>query len=193
MRRMRAAIANSGSKSGKNRSSIWEGLRPGPNALKNPHRLLFLAVSNTVGMWPQVVLWWVDGKFVAIDCIGPNHEHAMKIALYIHTFFLAPTGARGFRICPFDGEQFFQDKTNQEYCCPAHRDAHRVKRWRVARDASQNGRKSERKWHSKSAVTLGTRISLWTASGSGKSLDTSDWREAQRKERDLIRKPRKAS
>jgi hypothetical protein len=32
-------------------------------------------------------------------------------------------------------------------------------------------------------ATLGTRISLWTASSSG---NRSDWRQAQRKERELI-------
>jgi hypothetical protein len=108
-----------------------EGLHPGPEAMRNPHRLLSWAVSNTVGMWPQIVLWSVQGELVpAIHCIGLNHDHAMKVALYVHTFFLAPSGALGFRVCPFDGEQFFQKQPNQEYCKPAHREAHRVIRWR---------------------------------------------------------------
>lgn len=61
---------------------------------------------------------------------GHSKRGVIRTALYIHTFFIAPT--RGLRICPYDGEQFFQDRPNQEYCTPAHREAHRVKRarWR---------------------------------------------------------------
>jgi hypothetical protein len=117
-----------------------DGMRPGRGAAKNPWILLSYEVTRAVGSvpipfsraklkpfskWPQIVLWWVDGTLrPAIYCPDPT------TALYIHTFFLAPTGALGFRICPYDGEQFFQDRPNQEYCCPAHREAHRVARFR---------------------------------------------------------------
>jgi hypothetical protein len=103
----------------------YEGLRPGPKAMKNPSWLLSQEVSRIVAMWAQIVLWWVDGRFIpAIYCFN------MKTALYIHTFFLAPSGGLGFRICPYCGEQFFQNRPNQDYCLPAHRENHRVARWR---------------------------------------------------------------
>jgi hypothetical protein len=134
----------------------YEGLRPGPRAMENPSRLFSWAVSNTICLWPQLALWSVHGKFVpAIFCDGVNHDHAMKIALFIHTFFLAPVGGLGFRICPYDGEQFFQDRPNQEYCKPAHREAHRVKRarWRKKED----GLAAQKRQKGKKNVTKKTR------------------------------------
>jgi hypothetical protein len=117
-----------------------DGLRSGPLAAENLARLFSLEVTRAVGSQPevfsgasrkplnerpQIVLWWYEKLFrPALFC--PD----AKTALYIHTFFLAPVGALGFRICPYDGEQFFQDRPNQEYCCPAHREAHRVARFR---------------------------------------------------------------
>jgi hypothetical protein len=104
-----------------------DGLRPGPRAGENPSRLLSYEVSKAVGLLgaAQIVLWWVDRTFrPAIYCTDK------KTALYIHTFFIVPTGGIGFRICPHCSEQFFQDRPNQDYCCPAHREAHRVARFR---------------------------------------------------------------
>jgi hypothetical protein len=103
-----------------------EGLRPGPRARQNPSRLLSYEVSQSVD-FPnaQIVLWLVNETFrPAIYCSDT------KTALYIHTFFIAPGCGLGFRICPQCTEQFFQDRPNQDYCCPAHREAHRVARWR---------------------------------------------------------------
>ena len=51
-------------------------------------------------------------------------------AFYVHTFLIAPTGSIGYRMCPHCGEQFLQERSNQDYCIPAHREAHRVARWR---------------------------------------------------------------
>ena len=105
-----------------------EGLRYGPKAGENLSRLFSYEVSQAVGALlgaAQIVLWWMEETFrPAIYC--PD----MRTALYIHTFFIAPVGGLGFRICPYDGEQFFQDRPNQDYCCPAHREAHRVRRFR---------------------------------------------------------------
>jgi hypothetical protein len=102
-------------------------LRPDTEAQEDPAWLLSYEVSRMMSLNTQIVLWAVDGVFrPAIYCFD------MKTALYLHTFFLAPSGGLGFRICPYDGELFFQKRTNQEYCIPAHREAHRVKRarWR---------------------------------------------------------------
>ena len=118
-----------------------DGVRSGPKASASLQRLFSYEVSQAVGSLlhnAQIVLWWMEGAFrPAIYC--PD----IKTALYIHTFFLAPVGGVGFRICPYDGEQFFQDRPNQEYCCPAHREAHRVARFRdkKKRKAAESGKK----------------------------------------------------
>jgi hypothetical protein len=105
----------------------FEGLRPGLRAKTNPFRLLSYEVSQRVG-GANIALWLVDGTFrPAIYC--PDTE----TALYIHTFFIVPTGGLGWRVCPFTHcktKEFFQKKPNQEYCIPAHREAHRVARFR---------------------------------------------------------------
>ena len=106
-----------------------EGLRSGPGARENPSRLLSYEVSQELGRWnAQIVLWWAEGSFrPAIYCSDK------KTALYLHTFFIAPNGGLGWRICPYSHckkQEFFQDRPNQDYCCPAHREAHRVARWR---------------------------------------------------------------
>jgi hypothetical protein len=105
----------------------YEGLRPGPRAKADLHRLISYEVSQSVGglMNAQIALWWWKGAFrPAIYC------NNIETALYIHNFFIAPTGELGWRVCPYCTEQFFQDRTNQDYCVPAHREAHRVARWR---------------------------------------------------------------
>lgn len=133
-----------------------EGRRPSPKITEDLRRLFSYEVTRavsrpgdpsvgtlrSVGKEPRLVLWWFEGEFrPAIHC--PD----VKTALYIHTFFLAPTGAVGFRICPYDGEQFFQDRPNQEYCCPAHREAHRVARFRDNQRRKAEKRAKEEKRH----------------------------------------------
>ena len=109
----------------------YSGLRPGPRAMENPGWLLSQVVSRIVDMWASVVLWWVEGRFIpAIYCIGPDHDFAMRVALYIHTFFIAPSGQIGIRACPYCSDQFWQDQSNQDFCCINHRESHRVARFR---------------------------------------------------------------
>lgn len=126
-RQLGAIFANYTGLSPEETAKYMMGMRSGPKAAANPRRLFSYEVSQVVGslFQTEIVLWWMDGAFrPAIYCMDA------KAALYIHTFFLAPNGEVGFRICPYDGEQFFQDRPNQEYCCPAHREAHRVARFR---------------------------------------------------------------
>jgi CII-binding regulator of phage lambda lysogenization HflD len=119
-------------------------LRRDADIERSPSWLLSSEVSRMVGLKSQIVLWEVRGAFrPAIYCSD------LSAALYIHTFFIAPTGGLGFRNCPYDGEQFFQEMPNQEYCCPAHREAHRVARWRneqkkkrLAGETGKTGRKN---------------------------------------------------
>jgi hypothetical protein len=117
----------------------FAGLRSGPRARNDPFRLLSYEVSESVGLFKaEIVLWWADQQFrPAIFCDN-------KItALYVHTFFIAPIGAPGWRSCPHCGEQFFQDRPNQEYCRPAHREAHRVARWRVQQKLKATTKREE--------------------------------------------------
>jgi hypothetical protein len=101
-----------------------EGLRPGPQAKTDLHRLISYEVSCSVRL-ANAGLWWWRGAFrPAIYCLD------IETALYFHTFFIAPTGKIGFRICPYCTDQFFQQRPNQDYCRVAHREAHRVARWR---------------------------------------------------------------
>lgn len=104
----------------------FEGLRPGPRAQEDAHKLLSYEVSRSLASWSlHLVLWWNRGQFrPAIYCAD------LDSAYYVHTFLIAPTGSIGYRVCPHCGDQFFQDRTNQDYCRPAHREAHRVARWR---------------------------------------------------------------
>lgn len=124
----------------------FEGLQPGPKAMENPHRLFSYEVSQRVGFHStQIVLWWIDGKFrPAIHCEDST------AALYIHTFFIAPTGGIGYRICPKCTDQFLQDRPNQDYCCPAHREAHRIARFRAQQKQNSTSGKEKRegRWHS---------------------------------------------
>jgi len=112
-------------------------------AAENTQRVLACEVSWAVGSqleMAKLVLWLAKGMLrPAIYC--PD----ARTALYVHTFFLAPVAGVGFRICPYDGEQFFQDRPNQEYCCPAHREAHRVARFRDKQKRSGARGKNRRK------------------------------------------------
>lgn len=138
------------------------GLRPGPEAEKNPAILLSYEISRAVSsvdwLWAsgsrkapdeyaRVVLWLFDGKFIpAIFCQN------IRVALYIHAFFLAPAGEASFRICPKCGKQFFQKRANQDYCCPPHREAHRVARLRdKQRQKLIEQRKDEKKYGTQKA------------------------------------------
>jgi hypothetical protein len=126
-RQLGAAFSQWAGLSAEETAKYMLGLRTGPKAAKDLRRLFSFEVTEAVGSMLQTrtVLWWFGGAFrPAIHCLDA------KTALYVHTFFLSPVGALGFRICPYDGEQFFQDRPNQEYCCVAHREAHRVARFR---------------------------------------------------------------
>jgi hypothetical protein len=118
-------------------------MRPGPQASKHPSRLLTFEISQMVGnLNTNIVLWWNAGRFYpGIFCLD------MTTALYVHTFFIAPTGGLGFRICPHCHDQFLQDRPNKEYCCPAHREAHRVARFRCAKKHKESQPDKTRRKH----------------------------------------------
>ena len=134
----------------------WMGMRPGPKAKDDPVRLLCYEVSQRVSRSSELVLWvYRNAVRPAIYCEN------IETALYVHTFFLAAVEGVGFRICPYDGEVFFQDRPNQNYCTPAHREAHRVARFRKKKKESPSGKGSGKR---------GTVISLSTGNDSGSRL-----------------------
>jgi hypothetical protein len=77
----------------------------------------------------RIVLWWTGKRFSpALYCPEP------KTALY--TYVLTGVSTKGgLGLCPFCGNLFRKDRLDQSYCCAAHREAHRVARWRAAKAA----------------------------------------------------------
>jgi hypothetical protein len=83
----------------------------------------------------QLVIWWHKGRFVpAIYC--PN----LVVAYYIHTFFMAPMGEIGWRVCPWCSSPFEQNRANQGYCSNAHGIAYRMAKMR-RRKAEAKGKR----------------------------------------------------
>jgi len=76
------------------------------------------------------VLWWTNKTFrPALWC------PTMKIAFYARALL------GGIRICPHCDGLFFQDRPDQNYCSVAHREAHRVARWRLQQKKKTTGKK----------------------------------------------------
>jgi len=117
-----AALAGLGTN--KEAMEIYEGLRPGRSASADPRWLLSQEVSTSVRE-ARLVLWWNKERFLpAIWC--PN----LKTAFYARAL-LDIVGTKSFRLCAFCGDWFRQKRTDQDYCSVAHREAHRVARWRA--------------------------------------------------------------
>lgn len=106
---------------------ILDRKRPGPRAASDPRWMLSYAVSEGLSTSSQLVLWWTGVRFTpAIWC------DEMKTAFYVRAL-LSAVGGKGLRICPHCGEPFVQKRPDQDYCSVAHREAHRVARWRAAK------------------------------------------------------------
>ncbi len=111
-------------------------LRPGPRASKDPGWLLSYELSTALSE-VQFVLWWTDETFrPALWC--PN----MKTAFYARAL-IDVIGGKGIRICPHCGQLFPQDRPDQNYCSVAHREAHRVARWRLQQKRKSTGKKGK--------------------------------------------------
>jgi hypothetical protein len=92
-----------------------------------PRRLLAEEVSRVLLAGASLVLWW-DGKRLvpALHCAN------VWCALYVSAMF-KKFGGCAFAVCPKCGEPFVQQRPDQLYCTIAHREAHRVARWRAAK------------------------------------------------------------
>ena len=96
-------------------------------AKRDPRWLLSVEIS-TVIQDAKIVLWWTRNEFKpAIWC--PD----VKTAFYVHAIMGA------FRICLHCSEPFLPQRPDQDYCSVAHREAHRVARWRSKQKIRKTG------------------------------------------------------
>jgi len=116
---------------------ILDRKRPGPRAASDPRWMLSYAVSEALETSSRLVLWWTGLRFTpAIWC------EDMKTAFYVCAL-LSAVGGKGLRICPHCSNPFVQKRPDQNYCSIAHREAHRVARWRAVQ--TRKSRKKEGK------------------------------------------------
>jgi len=59
---------------------------------------------------------------------------------FLTAAFLTIFMSSSLHVCPHCGKMFFPVKTNVNYCCPAHREAHRIARWRAAKKELEQGK-----------------------------------------------------
>jgi hypothetical protein len=119
-----------GLRPGQEREAIqrWNGYRLGPRAEADHGWLLSQLMSEGLES-VRLVLWWSgNGVRPAIYC--PD----LKAAVY--TFLLT----KKWGVCLHCGDFFIQKRPDQNYCMIAHREAHRVARWRAAKAARSKKR-----------------------------------------------------
>ncbi len=108
---------------------VSEGRRPSPRTAADPRWWLSYEVSRGLFFFAHLVLWWTKDRFTpAIMC------EDIKTAFYVRAL-LSAVGGKGFHICPHCDEPFMQQRPDQNYCSIAHREAHRVARWRAAKSS----------------------------------------------------------
>lgn len=121
---------------------IISGRRPSSRASKDARWLLSEELSEMLSASSRLVLWWTGKRFTpAIWC------EDVKTAFYVRAL-LDVVGGKGLRICPHCSEVFFQQRPDQNYCSVAHREAHRVARWRakqLSKSRTKGGKNVTRK------------------------------------------------
>jgi hypothetical protein len=112
----------------------WSGYRLGPKAEADEKWLFSQLMSEGLDT-VRLVLWWSDKRFrPALYC--PDAKAAL------HAFLLMKVAAgHGWGVCLKCGEFFVQKRPDQNYCSIAHREAHRVARWRAAKLAKARGKR----------------------------------------------------
>jgi hypothetical protein len=102
----------------------WNGYCLGPRAEADHKWLLSQLVSNALDSVKLVL--WLSGKRFQPALYCPDAKAA------VYTFLLMKLAAgRGWGVCPYCGQFFIQKRADQSYCAIAHREAHRVSRWRA--------------------------------------------------------------
>ncbi len=104
----------------------WNGYRHGPKADANHRWLLSQLMSEALDSVRLVL--WSSGKHLRPALYCPQ----AKAALYAILLMKVAAG-RGWGVCPYCGQFFAQKRSDQNYCTIAHREAHRVARWRAAK------------------------------------------------------------
>jgi hypothetical protein len=114
---------------------IWDGVALSPREEMDVRSLLSRQISNELhGV--QFVLWWTGRYFTpALYCPYPPS------ALYVQALLKILGKTRAFAVCPRCGNLFIQERTDQQYCSIAHREAHRVARWRARGKPAKKSRK----------------------------------------------------
>ena len=115
---------------------IFEGRRRPPHIARHPARVLSLEVTEKL-LQVQLVLWWT-GKRIAPALYCADSKSAPYVYILTHRW----------GICPHCGDWFEQTRPDQNYCRPAHREAHRVARYRQrqsSRKKSKGGKRGTRK------------------------------------------------
>lgn len=131
----RCLISVFGLKPGQEEEALerWYGYKHGPNAERDKRWLLSQLVSSALDS-VRVVLWWSGREFrPALYC------SEIKAALYV-SLLMRLAGGQGWASCPKCGEFFEQRRPDQRYCSVAHREAHRVARWRAAKTSKARKR-----------------------------------------------------
>ena len=96
------------------------------HAKDDPAWLLSSEISDALRE-VRFVLWWTGRQFLpALYC--PD----VKTAFYTK-FLLGKLGGKGIGVCPYCGYPFVKNRSDQVFCSTAHRDIHRVDRWRRKR------------------------------------------------------------
>jgi hypothetical protein len=91
----------------------------------------------------RLVLAFVEGRSTPVPAIYcPRRVQG----LYVRMFFRLG-GTRGLGVCPHCGEGFEMRRPDQQYCSIAHREAHRVARWRAA--GKEKGTRSKKQKRSR--------------------------------------------
>ncbi len=115
----------------------WSGYRHGPRA-KADYRWLLSQLFWEALEFVRLVLWW-SGRQLRPAVYCPD----LKAALYVFLLMKIAAG-EGWGACPYCGKFFVQQRSDQNYCTIAHREAHRVARWRKRKRAKSRIRKKQR-------------------------------------------------
>lgn len=91
-----------------------------------PHGVLSRTVSSSLSR-ASLVLWWTGKRFLpALFC--PDTQTGLYVLV-----LLAKVRGKALTICPKCGQPFVRKRNNQNYCSIAHREAHRMARWRASK------------------------------------------------------------
>jgi hypothetical protein len=114
---------------------IWDGVKLSPREEKDARWLLSRQISRELPS-VQLVLWWAGGYFTpALYC--PYRPSA----LYVRALLRLGGNTKALAVCPHCGNVFIQARRDQQYCSVAHREVHRVARWRAQKKIRKKIRK----------------------------------------------------